>query len=128
MTNTLNDIKNLPSEDRYDYFLSLAAEERELWILVNDNQEFLKLHSDELNLEALPIWPTAELAEDYAQGASETLTAKSIALPQFFMKWIAGLEGDNLQINVFPNENDDAWLMEPSEFKREMQNELSSSF
>ena len=128
MNNASNNITTLPSEDRYDYFLTLVAEERELWILVNEQEEFLKLHSDELNLEALPVWPSAAFANEYAQGASEVLTAKSIALPQFFMKWVAGLQGDGLQVNVFPNQTDDAWVITPKELKAELQDVINSAF
>ncbi len=128
MTYTLDDVKELSGEDRYDYFLTVAAEQRELWILINDEQEFLKLYSDELRLETLLVWPSADLATQYAQSASEALSAKSIALPQFFMKWVAGLEADNLQVNVFPNDSDDAWIMTAKELKSELQDVINSAF
>lgn len=117
----------LSSEDRYDYFLTLVAEEREVWILVNDDEEFLKLFSDELNLEALLVWPSEPLAQDYAAGAGEALKPKSIALPLFLMKWIAGLEQDRLWVNVYPDAGDDAWLMEPQSLKGDLQAEIEMS-
>lgn len=128
MTNKLIEITSLPSEERYDYFLSQVADERELWVLVNANDEFLKLHSDELNVEALLVWPSTDLALQYAQETGESLAPKSIALPQFFMKWVAGLEGDGLLVNVFPNQTDDAWLIEPKELKAELQDVINSAF
>lgn len=124
MQNTLN----LPSEERYDYFLDLVAEEREVWILVNAQQEFLKLYSDELDLEALLVWPSEAFANEYAAQAGEALQAKSIALPQFFMKWVGGLTADGLWVNVFPGAGDDAWVIEPQTLKQELQEAINAAF
>ena len=44
------------------------------------------------------------------------------------MKWVAGLEGDGLQINVFPNQTDDAWLISPKELKAELQDVINDAF
>lgn len=41
----LNQVMEMDGEERYDYFLSQVAEEREIWILVNGQSQFLKRKS-----------------------------------------------------------------------------------
>ena len=119
-------IKSLDSESRYEVFLSLVAEERDIWILVNDDNEFLKIHFEDQDLEYLPIWPNAEFAEDYCASANEKLTTKSITVPEFFTKWVPGLEGDRLLVGAFPVAGSDVWLTEPSELKSDLQDTFSN--
>ena len=77
----LEDVMKLSCEDRYDFFLSLVGEEREIWILINEEKQFLKIHSEEEGFEYLPVWPSSEFAEDYCEQANEGLRHKSIWLP-----------------------------------------------
>lgn len=41
--NPLASILEMDGEERYDYFLDAVVEERELWILVNGDNQFLKI-------------------------------------------------------------------------------------
>jgi hypothetical protein len=126
--NDIEYVKTLKGEERYDLFLDVVAEEREVWILVNKNQEFLKIASDDSDDEILPVWPLEALALEYSQNTEEALTPKSVSLPDFFMKWVAGLERDGLSVGVFPGPADDVWVMTPAEVKNDLQDALSSSF
>jgi len=115
----------LSTEERYEVFLDLVGEEREIWILVNPEQHFLKLHSDEHGgFEYLPVWPAAEFAAAYA-GDDNDLTPKSIALPQFLNKWLAGLGRDGIEIGVFPAADGSVWVTEPEELGQDLRDELS---
>ena len=127
-SNDLDYAKTLKEEERYDFFLDVVAQEREIWILVNDQQEFLKIASDDSGDEVLPVWPHEALALDYSKASVQPLVAKSISLPDFFMKWVAGLEGDNLSVGVFPGPEDDVWVMTPAELKSDLQDAISSAF
>lgn len=127
-SNDLDYAKTLEGEERYDFFLDVVAQEREIWILINKDQEFLKIASDDSHDEVLPVWPHEELALDYSKTAEEALTPKSISLPDFFMKWVSGLNRDKLSVGVFPGPEDDVWVMTPSEVKSDLQEALSSSF
>ncbi|GAA5523700.1 hypothetical protein Maes01_00249 [Microbulbifer aestuariivivens] len=121
----LETILNLSCEDRYDYFLDLVGEEREIWILINSDEHFLKLHSDEKGApDYLPIWPTADFAAHYAS-ADADLTPKSVALPQFLNKWLPGLDRDGIDVGVFPGADDSVWIMEAAELERDLREELS---
>ena len=45
--NPLTQYLEMDGEERYDYFLDAVAEEREVWILVNADNHFLKIVSEE---------------------------------------------------------------------------------
>lgn len=121
----LEAILGLSCEDRYDYFLDLVGEEREVWILINSEEHFLKLHSDEKGApDYLPVWPSAEFATAYASSDTD-LTPKSIALPQFLKKWLPGLDRDGIEVGVFPGSDDSVWIMGARELEKDLREELS---
>jgi hypothetical protein len=125
MTNAaLTAILGLDGEERYDFFLSQVAQERELWILVNADNRFLKISSDDDGVEYLPVWPASDFAADYAAGTDE-LTPLGISLPDFFRKWVPGLTRDGLEVGVFPGLDKILWITEPEELKRDLQDAMS---
>ena len=115
----------LDCESRYDYTLSQVVEEREIWILVNQNNEFLKIYSEDEAFEYLPVWPSESLATFYAADEAD-LTAKSLSLPKFLKDWVPGLTKDQLEIGVFPGLDATVWVTEAEDFKNDIQNELSN--
>lgn len=121
----LKHVLELDGEDRYDYFLSQVGEEREIWILVNSENRFLKIASEDGDFEHLPVWPSSDFAVEYAKG-SDDLSPKSISLPDFFKKWVPGLSKDGLEIGVFPGLDKTVWITEPDELKQDLQDELSN--
>ncbi|MFL1454881.1 DUF2750 domain-containing protein [Marinobacter sp. GN3S48] len=121
----LKSVLELDGEERYDYFLSQVIEEREIWILVNAENRFLKIVSEDGEVEHLPVWPSEAFAAEYGKG-SEDLAPKSISVPDFFRKWVPGLTKDGLDVGVFPGLDGTLWITEPEELKRDIQDELSS--
>lgn len=121
----LAEVLGLDGEERYDYFLSQVGEEREIWILVNAENRFLKISSEEDGVEYLPVWPASAFALDYAKGAEE-LSPKSISLPDFFRKWVPGLAKDGLEVGVFPGLDKTVWITEAEELKRDLQDAMSA--
>ncbi len=125
MTNEgLAELLGMDGEERYDFFLSHVAEEREVWILVNADNRFLKISADDEGVEYLPVWPASEFAKDYADG-SDGLVPLSISLPDFFRKWVPGLTKDGLEVGVFPGLDKTLWITEPEELKRDLQDAMS---
>ncbi|MDI9244701.1 DUF2750 domain-containing protein [Marinobacter sp. CHS3-4] len=119
----INDILDMDGEERYDFFLTQVLEEREIWILVNADNQFLKIVSEEDGVAYLPVWPCAELASEYAEHSTE-LSPKSLSLPDFFRKWVPGLTKDGLEIGVLPGLDGELWITEPEELKRDLQDDL----
>ncbi len=124
--NPLTHVLEMDGEERYDYFLDAVVEERELWILVNADNHFLKIVSEEDRVAYLPVWPGSDFALDYAKGAGD-LSPKSISLPDFFKKWVPGLTRDGLGVGVFPGAESELWITEPEELKKDLQEVLSGS-
>ncbi len=120
----LNQIIEMDGEERYDFFLTQVGEEREIWILVNDESRFLKIASDDGEVEYLPVWPSSAFAAAYTQDADE-LSPRSISLPDFFRKWVPGLTRDGLDVGVFPGLDKTVWITEPEELKRDLQDVMS---
>lgn len=121
----LAEVLALDGEERYDFFLSQVAEEREIWILVNADNQFLKISSDDEGVEYLPVWPASEFATNYASGTDD-LSPLSISLPDFFRKWVPGLTKDGLDVGVLPGLDKILWITEPDELKRDLQDAMSS--
>lgn len=119
----LNQILELSGEERFDYFLSEVVEERELWILVNADNRFLKIESQDDSVAYLPVWPSADFALAYAQGSSE-LKPKSLSLPEFFQKWVPGLTRDGIEVGVFPGNDGTLWITEPADLKQDLQDDV----
>lgn len=121
----LTSVLEMSGEERYDYFLSQVLEDREVWILINSENRFLSIVSDDDGLAHLPVWPSSDFAVEYARG-SDDLTPKSLSLPDFFRKWVPGLSKDGLQVGVFPGADQTVWITEADELKKDLQAELSS--
>jgi len=121
----LTEILNLGCEERYDYFLSKVGEDKEIWILVNKESQFLKIFAEDDSFEYLPVWPELDFATEYSKDTQD-LSPKSISLPEFFKKWVPGLKKDSVDIGVFPGLEDELWVMEPSELKNDLQDEIST--
>ena len=124
--NPLTRILEMDGEERYDYFLDAVVEEREVWILVNADNHFLKIVSEEDGVSYLPVWPGEAFAADYAKGTGD-LSPKGIALPDFFKKWVPGLTKDGLEVGVFPGAQSELWITAPEELQRDLQEVLAGS-
>ncbi len=118
----LKHVLEMSGEERFDYFLTQVVEDREIWILVNAENRFLKMVAEDGGYEYLPVWPNSDFARAYTK-ASDDLVPKSISLPEFFKKWVPGLEKDGLEIGVFPGSDKTLWITGPSELKDDLQND-----
>lgn len=128
MSTNQNEIKNLLArscEERYDYFLDAVLAEKEIWILINTHQEFLKIVSEEDGVAYLPVWPTSDLASAYA-GHSSELTPKCLTLAIFRKRWLPGLSRDQIDIGVIPSVEGSVWVCSPAEFKADLDESLSA--
>ncbi|BES73161.1 DUF2750 domain-containing protein [Marinobacter nanhaiticus D15-8W] len=121
----LETILELDGEERFDYFLDNVLEEREIWILVNQDNHFLKIVSEDDGIAYLPVWPSAAFAAKYAEGA-DGLTPRNLSLPEFFKKWVPGLQKDGLEVGVFPGTDDTLWITPAADLKNDLQDELAN--
>ena len=115
------------SNNDLQQILELDGEEQDIWILVNADNQFLKMVAEEDGVAYLPVWPSSEFAEDYAAGATD-LSAKAISLPDFFRKWVPGLTRDGTEVGVLPGADEELWITAPEELKKDLQELMSSAF
>jgi len=118
----------LDFEARYDAFLSLVADTREIWILVNADHAFLKIYSEEDAQEYVPVWPSAATAREYAQSLDESLSPKALSVPEFYQRWVPGLSKDEIEVGVFPTSDAYIWLTSAKELKQDLDDAMSAFF
>jgi len=124
-TEHIQSLYELDCESRYDYSLTQFVEERDIWILINQDEQFLKIYSEDEAFEYLPVWPSEELALHYAADTQE-LQAIAISLPEFLKKWVTGLEKDQLEVGVFPGLDATVWVTSANDLKNDIQDELDN--
>lgn len=121
----INAAMQLTCEARFDYFIEQVADHGDIWILVNDQDEFLKIYSEEDEFEYLPVWPHEALAIEYARTSEVALKPKSLTLVQFYTRWVPGLTKDGMEVGVFPTKDKIVWIMPPAELKADLQEEVA---
>lgn len=103
----------LDAEQRFDYFLTAAVDTQQIWILV-DEEGFVLVDAEDDR--CIPVWPHAELAQQWINGEWAQCEAQAVDFSVWLDKWTAGLNGDELMIAVFPHAQEPGIVMDPTEF------------
>ena len=109
----LNKLSLLNAEQRYDYFIQAVADLEKIWILV-DEEGFVLVDADDER--CIPVWPHAELAEQWISGDWAQCLAQAVDIATWLDKWTSGLDGDELAIAVFPHAQEPGVVIGPEEF------------
>ena len=109
----LNKLSLLDAEQRYDYFIQAVADLEKIWILV-DEEGFVLVDADDER--CIPVWPHAELAEQWISGDWAQCQAQAVDIATWLDKWTSGLDGDELAIAVFPHAAEPGVVIGPEEF------------
>lgn len=118
----LENVFALTSKQRYEHFIAKVCDWEELWILEDNNENFLII-TPQQDLEYLPVWPHA----DYALAFHEvypSLKPSQIQLDTFLEIWLPNLNNDGLKVGVLPNLGTTVWIIDPLDLKEELENEL----
>jgi hypothetical protein len=105
-----------PSE-RFNLFFKTAVIELKIWLLIDEHGSVLLTADDE---ECVPVWPSEELALQWATDEWEGFTAEPISLAKWKSRWTHGLEDDELSIIVFPDQQGEGIVLYPDEFEQEL--------
>ncbi len=105
-------ITALDAEQRYEYFIKAVADLEQIWILTDDEGFVLVSAEDE---RCIPVWPHAELAEQWIEGEWSNCTAQAVAIDTWLEKWTEGLNGDELSIAVLPDTDGPGVVVTPDE-------------
>lgn len=106
------------SQARYDAFVkhiktggtcyTLADTEGCLTITVADQQ-------------VLPVWPDAEMANEWAQSEHQGFSALDITEDAFCNTWLPGMGQDGVQVGVAPNMAGEGIVVSAEELLRDIQ-------
>jgi hypothetical protein len=118
----LSRILALDAEQRYDYFIQAVADLAEIWILTDEEGFVLVSAEDD---RCIPVWPHAELAEQWIEGEWQHCTAKAIDIKTWLEKWTSGLNGDELAIAVLPDADGPGVVVMPDELAETLLDEMS---
>ena len=114
------DIGQYDPEKRLKYLLKEVVANQQIWILT-DEDGCVMLNSDDE--DCAPVWPDQEFAEAWATGEWADCKAEAISLKVWFSRWTQGLEGDDVAIAVFPNQDEEGLVISAQELDFELKNQ-----
>ena len=115
---TLTEIEQYTTEQRFQYFIREVIKSGEVWVLT-DEHGCMMLNSDDE--DCVPVWPNKEFANAWATGDWEKCKAEAITLEVWLNRWTNGLEDDELSVVVFPDHNEEGFVLYPTELANELQ-------
>mgnify|MGYP000861020000 FL=1 len=110
-------VNKMRPDERFNYCIKEIAKNRKVWILTDEHGCVMLNTEDE---DCVPVWPHQEFAEQWATGDWEHCKAEPISTAKWFSRWTYGLEGDELSVVVFPNDNEEGVVLYPDEFEVEL--------
>ena len=115
----LAQLESLDSQARYEYLVEQLIENQQVWIL-SDKAGFVLLNSD--GQDCLPVWPHSEAASEWVKGDWKACSPQAIALDVWQERWTAGLIEDKFYIATFPNQAEEALVIEAGDFDEDLSN------
>jgi len=112
-------VNRMPAEQRYDFFISKAITEQQVWGLASDEGWVILPEDGE---EVFPVWPYAELAELWRSGEFSDCQPKAIPLADWLEKWLPGMQEDGLLAAVCPDSEGDAIIVGAEELLENLEN------
>ncbi len=112
---------SLPARERYRHFIGRVADWKKLWV-ISDAEENLFVRTAS-TVEYLPVWPHPEYAVDTANLVALKLTATEVDLYDFMDNWLMGLDTDNVNVGIFPDLEENTWIMEPRDLLEALERE-----
>lgn len=90
----------LNSAERYNRLVSRIRQDQTVWTLADEQGcLIIDLGSDRV----LPIWPTQEHAERWAESEYEGFTGLPIKAQDWQEKWLVGMQEDGYSVGAAPN-------------------------
>lgn len=114
----------LTDEQRYELFMKALMDNREAWILT-DEYGAVMLNGEEGAEDYVPFWPSQEMAELWADDEWAHCQAKKLSFTDLQVKWLPGMEEDDLSLIIFPGENLEGRIFYPWEFNDVLDKKLA---
>ncbi len=119
---TIDTVSRYDAEKRYQYLLTEAVANRQLWILVDEHGCVMLNTEDE---DCVPVWPHEAFAQAWATGDWEHCKPESISLNKWHSRWTNGLLDDELSVVIFPITEEDGLVIFPDELDVDLQKAAS---
>jgi len=116
-------LENYNCEQRFQYFLQQAVAQKEVWILTDDQGCVMLNTEDE---ECVPVWPSFEAAQAWANGEWQDCEAAAIDLKTWQLRWSEGLEQDGFYVVVFPIEDNEGTVIHPQDLDADLRKQLKA--
>ena len=113
MSQNMNEVLSMSADKRYTYLLKQVALTQEIWILTDEHGCVMLNNEDE---DCVPVWPAQEFAKYWATGDWAECVPKAIPLEDWLSRWTIGLEGDEVDVAVFPNPEEEGLIISPDAF------------
>ncbi|WP_340680237.1 DUF2750 domain-containing protein [Paraglaciecola sp.] len=120
--NVLATIAQYTPEQRLSYLVKEIVKHQQVWILT-DNDGCVMLNTDDE--DCAPVWPSEAFAQAWATGEWADCKAVAIDLKTWRTRWTYGLEGDNVDIAVFPSDDEEGLVVSAQEFDAELQLQIN---
>jgi hypothetical protein len=117
MSQNMNEVLSMSADKRYTYLLKQVALTQEIWILTDEHGCLMLSSEDE---DCVPVWPAKEFAQYWATGDWAECVPKAISLEDWLSRWTSGLEGDEVNVAVFPNPEEEGLIIFPDAFDEEL--------
>ncbi len=115
--NMVSDTLPQDPTERMNQFFNSVASELKIWLLVDELGSVLLTAEDE---DCVPVWPTQAHAEQWATDEWEGFKAEAISVAKWKSRWTQGLEGDELSVIIFPDQQGEGIVLFPDEFEFEL--------
>jgi hypothetical protein len=113
----------LSAQERYDHFISRAADWEEVWTL--KSPDGFVMFGDSSGRECIPVWPHSHYAAALINDSwSACIIMERLDLHKFLEKWIPGMVKDKRMVVVFPTPDEKGVVINPKRLKEDLLEEL----
>ncbi len=107
-----------PGEKRLAYFLKTVASTKVVYGL--SDEEGWALLGDDNDVDILPLFPHAEMAEAFRKAADfEGYAVEKVEMEEL-LEWLEEMEEDQLMVAVCPNTRFEGAIVEPLQLKEDL--------
>lgn len=106
------------SQKRYDLFVAYVKNGGICYTLA-DTEGCLNITVG--NERVLPVWPSEEMANEWAKSEHEGFSALDISNESFVEIWLPGMSNDGVSVGVAPNMAGEGIVLQASELLQDIQ-------
>lgn len=107
----------LSPDKRYTVLLEEVKSTGKIWILTDEHGCVMLNSEDE---DCVPVWPSQIAAQYWATGDWAECKPQAIALEDWLERWTNGLEGDELNVAIYPNPDEAGLILFPDVFDEDL--------